>query len=176
MTSELPRYTLPTGPWHHPARLTRQLAGRQVKHWLLDDGSLTRRLLAHAKGDFQVRVLYQGWQLPRWDEAKVLGLSPRQRVWVREVQLLLWGTPWVQARSLVPAKTLHGPGRSLRLLGHRPLGAWLFRRRDLQRGPFQLCLQTGEEGLWGRRSVFYVAHQPLMVSEFFLPPMLSALQ
>jgi len=44
--------------------------------WLLDTGSLTRRLTHLAAGDFAVRPLFQGWQPLRDDECAALDVPP----------------------------------------------------------------------------------------------------
>jgi hypothetical protein len=54
--------------------------------WLRDRGSLTARI--QARGRFAVRVLRQGLGLPTADEARLLGIEPGVRAWVREVALL----------------------------------------------------------------------------------------
>jgi chorismate--pyruvate lyase len=155
-----------------------------ARSWLLDAGSLTDRLRVNCKGCFSVRVLDEGWQRPRLDEARVLGMRQAAVGWVREVQLLCDGEPQVFARTIVPRKTLSGPRRQLAHLGDRPLGAYLFADPSLQRSAVELaCIWPGQamfteatEGLqhlplfiWGRRSVFRVGGKPLLVTEVFLP-------
>ena len=126
----------------------------------------------------------EGWQRPRLDEACALGIRSSQIGWVRQVQLLCEGTPWVFARTVVPVSTLSGAQRQLARLGNRPLGAFLFADPGMQRGPVELaCIRKGQAmfseaslGLkqkpaevWGRRSVFRVGGKPLLVAELFLP-------
>ena len=126
----------------------------------------------------------EGWQRPRLDEARALGIRSSQIGWVRQVQLLCEGTPWVFARTVVPVSTLSGAQRQLARLGNRPLGAFLFADPGMQRGPVELaCIRKGQAmfseaslGLkqkpaevWGRRSVFRVGGKPLLVAELFLP-------
>lgn len=157
--------------------------------WLLDTGSLTDRLKRACPGCFSVRVLDEGWQRPRLDEALTLNMPQATVGWVRQVQLLCDGEPWVFARTIVPATTLTGPQRQLAYLGDKPLGAFLFADPAMQRGPVELaCIRPGQamfscatEGLarsprqiWGRRSVFRVGGKPLLVAEVFLPAIESA--
>jgi chorismate--pyruvate lyase len=147
--------------------------------WLLDDGSLTARLIASRRGSFAVQRLHQAWDRPRLSERRLLDMSQRERALVREVLLTLDGQPVVFARSLFPASSLTGPLRHLRHLRNRPLGAILFRYPDMHRSPFQLARVDGhhsylpralrqDEPVWGRRSCFVVAGRPLLVSEVFL--------
>ncbi|NJM13556.1 MAG: chorismate lyase, partial [Synechococcaceae cyanobacterium SM1_2_3] len=102
--------------------LRSRLSPPGLADWLLNSGSLTRRLRLHCQSRFQVRVLGQGWGRPMADEARALGLRLGAWAWIREVQLLGDGQPWVFARTLIPADTLRGRGRRLTRLGTRPLG------------------------------------------------------
>lgn len=152
--------------------------------WLLDPGSLTRRLRGLCGDRFRVRVLRQGWARPGRDEARVLSLRPATWAWTREVQLLCDERPWVFARSLIPARTLRGRGRRLTQLGTRPLGQVLFTDPGVHRGPVEIArIVTGQrlhqrafaglaeppDAIWGRRSVFWIEESPLLVCEIFLP-------
>ena len=151
----------------------------QWRPWLLDQGSLTARLVAKSAGDFRVQVLAQRWALPSADERRALGLGLRQRALIREVLLLGGGQPWVQARSVLPLTLLRGRYRFLAQLGARPLGALLFRDRALRRGPIEVALRpvpalpgfgcAAGTCAWQRRSLFHLGGQPLLVAEMFLP-------
>lgn len=151
-----------------------------VRHWLLDERSLTRRLVLASGDCFGVRVLGQHWTRPLPDECRALGLRPGSQALVREVLLECAGEPWVYARSVLPAASLTGPIRHLRRFGSRSLGALLFSRRDTYRDPFEVArirpgsglwpaLAGDAHALWARRSVFRVRGSPLLVCEVFLP-------
>jgi chorismate--pyruvate lyase len=149
---------------------------RQLLPWLQDKGSLTRRLIHLSEGHFEVELLGLRWGRARLDEARALGIDPRHRCLLREVLLLGQGTPWVYARSILPTSSLSGSLGYLKRLGTRPLGALLFSDPCMSRGPMEIA-QIEEQMLpvipdrdvWGRRSVFCLAGQPLLVSEMFLP-------
>ncbi len=168
----------------------------------MDRGSLTARLQHHSGHHFRVQILAQRWGRASTDEARILRLSPRARVLIREVILLGRDQPWVWARSILPAASLTGSLRRLVHLDDRPLGGWLFRQPSLSRGPMQIaCIDANtpllptqvrrdssyfidsapvksascDLSLWGRRSVFYVKTKPLLVSEVFLPDFLATL-
>ena len=174
-------------PWApHPRWLRNRIPG-DLRPWLLDSGSLTDRLRQACPGAFRVRVLGQHWQRPRLDEARVLGMNPARGAWVREVQLLCDGRPWVFARTVIPVTTLTGPQRRLVHLGNRPLGAFLFADPSLSRGPVELApvmmgqamysdavagLQREPAEMWARRSVFRISGKSLLVTEIFLPPLM----
>lgn len=151
---------------------------RKVPHhwrpWLQDEGSLTQRLTRAAQGEFAVRVLSQHWACPSADEARALGMPPRQIALIREVELLgRNGVPWVYARSVLPASTLTGRERRLRLIGSRSLGSLMFRDPSLSRSPLVSAPMRDENGqeYWARRSVFRLHNKPLLVCEVFLPAM-----
>jgi chorismate--pyruvate lyase len=154
-------------------------------HWLLDPASLTRRLQQLCGDGFRVRLIEQGWGLPRPDEAQVLGMDGRERAIVRQVQLMCAEHPWIYARTVIPATSLRGRLRRLVHLGTRPLGAMLFADPGMRRGVVELArVRPGQAlyddamhavtersgAIWGRRSVF----RPLLVSEIFLPGFPSA--
>ena len=149
-----------------------------VRQWLLDEGSLTTRLIQASKGDFQVQVLEQSWRTPFLNEAKLLGLKSRQKALIREVLLICEGTPWVYARSVIPYQSLHGRLRFLRKLQNSALGALLFKDPNLQRSHFQVdkislpqapIPATSATTVYGRRSLFHLYNKPLLVAEVFLP-------
>jgi chorismate--pyruvate lyase len=156
-------------PWRVPPAL---------RPWLLDAGSLTRRLVQVSNGHFRVEVLRQGYLPTLPVERQELGLGMREWPFVREVLLRCHDQPWVFARTLIPRTTLQGRVRGLTHLGTKPLGAVLFSDPQVRRGPIAVArLQPARLGLdlpaatplWGRRSVFYISGLPLLVSEYFLP-------
>lgn len=177
---------------HGAPAVLRWLEGKQLPHcqpdpvlrdWLLDTGSLTRRVRQACSGRFRVQVEFQGWGRPRLDESLALRLRQPLRALIREVHLLCDGRPWVFARTVIPISTLRGRERRLAHLGERPLGAVLFADPHMTRGPVEVaCVRPGQslyvaavQGLkrrpteiWGRRSVFRLGGKPLLVSEFFL--------
>lgn len=143
----------------------------QLESWLFDPASLTKRLQRKSNGNFRVEVKQQCWQKPLCDEALALGIPIHQWALVREVTLLGNNIPWVQARSVLPLKTLRGKTGYLAHLGNRPLGAALFKEPSLKRLPLQYAYQ---KPLWGRRSVFIVRKKPVLVAEYFLPALLNS--
>jgi len=142
--------------------------------WLCDAGSLSLRLRRAAGGEFGVCVLSERWHHPSADEARALGVSPRRRALIREVELLgRDAEPWVFARTVIPATTLTGVERRLLRLGSRSLGSCLFRDPSLEREPLYACRLEDRRGqhYWARRSVFRLHRKPLLVCEVFLPAM-----
>ncbi|OUS17337.1 hypothetical protein A9Q88_03595 [Gammaproteobacteria bacterium 50_400_T64] len=167
--------------WQSYRRLPAYVVPSHWRHWLLDRGSLTQRLVAASGGQFRVRILSQAIAKPRRSEAKVLGIANSHLAVIREVILYGKDQPWVYARSVLPLSSLTGRLARLRNLDERPLGAILFADPSMRRSKLELArvqpakvalpveLGIFDTPLWGRRSVFYVADKPLLVSEIFLP-------
>ena len=166
--------------WQDSRRYNAAQLPAHTRKWLLDQGSLTQRLIKCSRGHFAVQLISQAWQQPRPSEARLLGMAHREQAIIREVVLQCFNQPWVFARSVIPASSLNGHLRQLRQLKTKPLGAILFKDPSMRRQPFQLAAIPGNdpqipshlqqpEKLWGRRCRFELAGKPIMVSEIFLP-------
>ncbi|GGE52000.1 hypothetical protein GCM10011533_00450 [Streptosporangium jomthongense] len=148
-----------------------------ARYWLQVEGSFTRALQNRCTSSFHVEVHREGFTTPTLEEARRLGVSPRQQAWIREVRLCGDGTPWVLARTVIPLACLTGEGRRLLHLGNKPLGAYLFSSRNWQRGPIEtgLCHRpnrgrpaSGRPEI-ARRSLFSNKKSALLVGEYLLP-------
>ena len=170
--------------WRDVNALSRRQLPNDMQAWVLDQGSLTRRLIEHCRPPFQVQVQSQGYGLPRFNERQALDLPNKQYCLIRQVLLVCDSTPMVFARTVVPLATLTGRERRLCGMGSRSLGAALFADPSMRRDSMQIakikpgdyfyqqaCLPLTQrpDHLWGRRSVFYLNRKKLLVSEFFLP-------
>lgn len=170
--------------WHPRRRVPLARIPASLRPWLLDEGSLTRRVVDACVGPFRVRVVSQRWRRPMRNEAMALELRPEWRALVREVQLLCNEVAWVHARTVIPRTTLTGRERRLAHLGSRSLGAVLFADPTLERAETELtrlapgdalyadiagALDRAPAELWGRRTRFALSGKPLLVSEVFLP-------
>ncbi|OLO02967.1 chorismate--pyruvate lyase family protein [Salinicola socius] len=134
--------------------------------WVASTDSLTARLIAASERPFRVKLMHQGVERPRRDEARALGLAPTDVTWVREVMLMSGERPWVAARSIAPLDRIGC--RRLRTLGERSLGSWLFAQPDLERDPIEVARVSAEaEGVWLRRSRFRHGDIQLLVQECF---------
>ncbi|RYU63123.1 chorismate lyase [Methylolobus aquaticus] len=153
-----------------------------LRNWLQERGSLTRRLRALCGPSFRVAVLGEAWRQPFHGEAARLRSHPRRRVWTREVALLAGDRPLIVARSLMPHGMLRGRHAALIRLGQRPLGDWLFTNPDLTRLALEFArvqpeqwhglpplADAGGTAVWGRRALYRIGRQRLLVCEFFLP-------
>jgi len=155
-----------------------------IKKWLIDTQSLTKRLKAYSKYSFRVRLDSQQWERPLWSERQALAMPDRGRALVRKVHLLVDETPVVYARTVIPEATLSGQYRSLGHLGCCPLGEVLFADPAMRRERMVFAqIKQGQslyneamvdvnpvnDIFWGRRSLFWLKKESLLVSEFFLP-------
>ena len=160
-----------------------------VASWLFEPDSLTQRLQGLCGDIFRVTLLGQGWTKPYAEEARALRLRAGQRAFVREVALQDGDQPLVLARSVIPARTLHGADRRLAHLGTRPLGQILFADPRLKRLKLELTLAgqshwrpdlfegagSATRSIWGRRSLYSLGPgHPLLVAEFFLPSLFGS--
>lgn len=174
----------------HPGTSAERLSPA-LKSWLLDTTSLTARLRARCGDGFSVRVVAEGWRRPSVDESRRLHTDRRRLAWIREVVLLCHGQPQVFARSVIPAHSLRGRNRTLRMLGNRPLGELLFAGCGTQRSATEIaCLRprdwlmervhravpealTKADELWARRVVHRLRARPILVAEVFLPELIN---
>ena len=153
-----------------------------LRDWLKETGSLTKRLRAVYGASFSVQVLQNHWQAAFTEECQTLALHHGQYHLIREVQLQNQQQAVVLARTILPQATLAIAHRHLAHLGERPLGEVIFAYPDLQRLDRRYCyLQpsvwspairsqlTVDQPVWGRRTVYAIHGQPMLVAEFFLP-------
>jgi chorismate--pyruvate lyase len=162
------------------------VAAGPYRPWLRDRGSLTARIARRCPG-VHVRVVFQGMRRPDRDERFLFADRGRRRVLVREVFLYCHDTPVVFAHTVVDARHVRGPWRSVTTLGNRPLGAALFSDPRVERHHLRqrkigwhhelhrrlsrfVPAHTGS--LWARRSLFRRDDSPILVTEVFLPAIL----
>lgn len=158
-------------------------APAHLRPWLTDAGSLTARIAARCTA-LRVRVLRTGLAQPTEDERRLVGLARKRRAWTREVLLIADGAPVVFAHTVLAPRDLRGPWHMAAGIGGRPLGAALFARPRIVRGPLrserigaahplhrrvEAALGRKLPTLWGRRSRFLHRGRPLLVTEVFLP-------
>lgn len=152
--------------------------------WLIDRGSLTRRIEARAPG-MTVKLVFQGLRRLHRDERFLARGSARALT--RDVVLYCGKLPVVYAHSVLRPNDRGAGWRLMNGIGSRPLGAALFtdprirrlmlRQRKLGRG-HELHQQVrdivkGRGALWARRSLFMVGKSPILVTEVFLPGVLA---
>jgi len=156
-----------------------------AQSWIYEPHSLTQRLRSHF-GSVNVNVLYHQWKKAFTGEQQLLALPHNQYALIREVLLSSETTPLLLARTVIPVNTLQGAQRLLSNLGNRPLGEVLFSYPKLQRMEMHITkiepmLWTREllekisitQPIWGRRTVYAIQHRHMLVSEFFLPEIVT---
>jgi chorismate--pyruvate lyase len=152
----------------------------EVLDWILDPSSLTQRVRTLCgAGIFQVRLRSQARRNASEAEARLLRIRPGLSVVDRQVQLCCDEEPLVYARSLLPVTLYTGRQQRLKFQGSKSLGATLFADPTVTRGELQVAYvaaeyipgAAGKRKVWGRRSVFRIQNKPLLVSEFYLPPL-----
>jgi chorismate--pyruvate lyase len=163
------------------------IAAGRYRPWLTDRGSLTQRIVDRC-ASFRIDVLFQGLRRPTRDEAFLFGDCGGANVLVREVTLNCGATPVVFAHSVTRPRDVRRTWNALTRLGNRSLGTALFVDPCVVRCPLhQKKLQPGHElhrraravareahgALWARRSLFLLHNSPILVTEVFLPGILT---
>ena len=154
--------------------------------WLTESGSLTKRLRSVYGDKLSVQILYHDWKPAFIDECRLLNLPTQRYQLIREVLLHADSKPLVLARTVLPEATIRIAHRNLSHLGTRPLGEVIFAYPDLERRHRQFTYTSNKPwsalalqdyslaaAIWGRRTVYAIHHQPLLVSEYFLPGLLT---
>ncbi len=176
--------------WKLPQQVRHDQLPMELKSWLFHSGSLTHRLCRVCPQPFQVKVRQQKWQRFLREEWQVFQFKGHPWGMVREVDLYCGNIPVVFARTVIPVTSLQGKLRQLLYLGSKPLGEVLYSCAKVQRcqlmirnftandGFYQkacLPLEDGDKpaNIWARRSLFFLFGQPLLVSELFLPMVLT---
>lgn len=161
-----------------------------LRAWMIDKGSLTKRLQKHAaqaQQQFSVKLLRQCKAQALGDENKPLGLRAQQYANIRDVSLCVGQTPVVFAHSVLPLSSLRGAWLGLRVLGNKPLGGALFANPCVVRTPilykklqphhalYKTIIRSLPDVLapvWARRSIFSLHGTSIMVTEVFLPSLI----
>ncbi|MCB1935212.1 MAG: chorismate lyase [Nitrosomonas sp.] len=159
----------------------------QIRFWLQDRGSLTRRIQERCE-QFYVEPVFQQLTRIYGDEWIKMKVRSDELAMVREVYLYCCDKPVVFAHSVIPRPGLRGAWRALSGLGNRSLGSMLFRNPRIKRTPLEFKkigsghflydravtrLTTLPAHLWARRSLFTLQGQSILVTEVFLPDILD---
>lgn len=173
--------------WREHRRGSQHLMPEAVQGWVYETGSLTQRLRESYGKTVAVKILYHQWQRPYLDESRELQLCSGRYALIREVMLHRDGLPLLLARTVIPAETIKVAHRNLAHLGTRPLGEVIFSYPDLERISMDFTcvsphywspLVRQEMGIvqpiWGRRTNYGIQNRMMLVSEFFLPEIMSS--
>lgn len=134
--------------------------------WLIHRASFISRLRKFGVIPF-IEIVQQQWQKPSRSEAVILNLPTKEYALIREVNITCGQHVWMTARSVFPRRSLVGKNKLLSVLKTRSLGSVLFKEPHLQRGEFNF--QQLEQGVWARRSLFWLQKKPILVHEVFSP-------
>lgn len=160
-----------------------------LRAWLRERASLTQRVKSVCKesAPFSLRVLRHDFAAPHGDERKLIDAPGDVRC--REILLMRGSVPLVFAHSVVARRDLRGAWASMDGIGGRSLGSVLFADHRVRRGALHYrrldarhplfrkavrwCGEFAPQTLWARRAVFLHGGRPLVVTEVFLPAVLS---
>jgi chorismate--pyruvate lyase len=140
-----------------------------TKEWLMEQGSLSRRLgggCQHLSVELLHNQIVERSMLQS-DEEHLLSSFD---CLLREVILKGDDAPWVLGRTLIPRVTLDDLHSDLSQQGNVPLGLTVFSAESVKRDALQVgwCI-VGDERLLARRSRLWMNHKPMLVAELFLP-------
>ena len=158
-----------TGLNWFPAEASPASLSAELVALLCDADSLTQHLIEISDESFRVELQQEEWlRVDSMQLRREFGpVAPEHKFWSRKTVLLSDEQPVVLAHSLLPQHASASALGEICQLGVQPLGAYLFRQPDLQRQSFLLAESSA--GYWGRRSMFFTDHKPIMVAEFFIP-------
>lgn len=153
--------------WQDPSDFV--FATHYHKQWLLEQGSLSRRLEQHCQA-LTVSLL-ENQVVP------VDSLSLEEQFLIGEHeclrrQVILQGdlSSWVFGRTLIPVPSLKNQQYDLVRQGNIPLGLTVFSAEKVRRDALQVGLIETELGpLFARRSRLWMNEKPMLVAELFLP-------
>jgi chorismate--pyruvate lyase len=167
--------------------LIKPVLSHAYRPWLINNQSLTAKL-QQRYSDFYVVPLTVSFLKPMRDEVTPLRLSADSAVLMRDVLLFGGQNPVVFAHSILSRKSLRGVWHGLGKLGNKPLGATLFANPRVKRtalsykklSPNHVLYQHAIKHLvnkpaclWARRSVFSLNCATIMVTEVFLPNIIT---
>jgi chorismate lyase len=171
----------------HQRWLKKPISAKVLQSWLISNGSLTARLQQrYAK--FAVKPVAVKYAKPIVDEAALLHLPVHKTALIREVLLFGNNQPVVFAHSVLPRASLRGSWNGLGRLGNKPLGATLFANPKVKRTPLSYKKLSPQHALyrnatahltikpaylWARRSIFSLNCAKILVTEVFLPQLLT---
>ena len=158
---------------------------REMRGWLTDTMSLTKKLMARSE-HFRVRRLRQERGMCLSDEAVMVELPRRSHVQEREVLLQCDGRPVVFAHTIVPLSATTSDWPFFGTLGERSLGTTLFGDPRVVRGNLQYARLRAQHPLaerarsalggaefaapvFARRCLYRRKNGVLLVTELFLP-------
>ena len=176
MPGELDKYALwaRSSNWLADDSSTREKITEPQRVIVTDRGSLTQALKSIDQQSFQVKVLSEKIDRPHPHEQLKLARDLAREALIREVELCVYGTAVVFARSIIPlslsANSLATDSGGLAGLGTTPLGQVLFTDGNIRVSKRDyLFFEHDERPLIARRTPYEYHGKTILVSEFFLP-------
>ncbi|WP_167494742.1 MULTISPECIES: chorismate lyase [Vibrio] len=152
--------------WQNTENFT--FPSESAKQWLLEQGSLSRRLgecCQHLSVELLHNQTVEQESLKNDEKALLSSFD----CLLREVVLQGDNQPWVVGRTLIPRETLQDQHYDLSQQGEIPLGLTVFSANNVKRDALQVGWAETEHGLLlARRSRLWMNHKPMLVAELFL--------
>lgn len=170
--------------WHLLSSENQQLIPIAIRPWLIETGSLTKKIKYLCADKFSVQLISQTVRVSTHSEQQLLQLSTNNELIDRQVYLFCGKTAIVYAKSLIPILALQDRFIDLDKLGEKPLGEKIFSDPQLERSQIEWVFINSAHPIYqhvtqilsdkptrisGRRSLFYGAEKPILISEYFLP-------
>lgn len=139
-----------------------------AKGWLLEIGSLSRRLSEHCH-NLTVNLQYNHWvEGASLSDSEAMLLNA-EKCLLRKVILQGDGNSWVVGRTLIPQSSIQGQPHDLEQQGETPLGLTVFNAENVMRDALQVgWVETCDGYLLARRSRLWMNNKPMLVAELFL--------
>lgn len=158
---------------------------KEIADWLTKPFILSQALRRVCQ-TLTVNVISQEFAVAFEDEYEILDIDKKELPLVRKVFLEGDNHPLTYGRVIVAPITYRHHFSQFDMLGESPIGeSMLYHNPDVTRGPFEfialdentLLFQEAalkyptaiQAPLYGRRSVFWMKQDPLLVTELFLP-------
>jgi len=132
---------------------------------MTDQGSLTSSLKVLSNDNFKVNVIRESLAIPYQSEIDKLGLERKSLATIREVELHIFDTPVVYARSIIPTDLTERSETGLAKLGSKPLGHLLFKDGRMRQSRREFACVND---VYGRRTPYEYEGGTILVNEFFL--------
>ncbi|EHY0996430.1 chorismate lyase [Vibrio parahaemolyticus] len=152
--------------WQKPEEF--EFPNEFAKHWLEEQGSLSRRLKQHCQ-ELTVELLQNHIITAKTLKSDESQLLSEQDCLLREVVLCGDDCPWVVGRTLIPRTTLVDQQYDLAQQGDIPLGLTVFSADNVERDSLQMGWVHLPQGRFlARRSRLWMNRKPMLVAELFL--------
>lgn len=178
-----------TTTWTPVSQANKGLIPDHYMPWLEKPYILSKALKSISK-TFSVQLISQSLGVLTADEKTILDAKDPFS-YVRQGYLMCDEKAYVYTRVCIPYKTLYINKEAFENLGSRPIGeTLLYNNPNTTRGEFEVNSFSSDSTLfkdtyfykknvpeiWGRRSLFHMNDNPLLISEFFLSSIPSYLE